>query len=266
MRRFLCVAALLAASLFGTQARAAETKQEFVKRVYSSVVLLYAQDETGGMKMRCTATAYRRIDAKDGAKKTRFVSAAHCVEGNTDEEQARQKFFVTLDAEGAKTFLPAVLVKAGDKKKGDDFSIFEVEGDKIPVIPVGDDKPLAVGDQVVDVSSPFGLGKIYFEGYIGCLHIDRPPLDAGEVQWNDVMIAEIGGGPGSSGSSVVSVDQKAIIGFLVGSFNGNVGMIVVPVDKFKKFEAQVDAGTYKKTPPKEEASSFFGLREAEMTR
>lgn len=261
------LAAALAASLICGGVRAAdrqETKQEFVKRVYSSVVLLYAQDEQGGMKMRCTATAYRRKDEKDGTKKTRFVSAAHCVEGDTDEEQSKQRFFITLDAEGTKTFLPAILVKAGDKKKGDDFSIFEVEGDKFPVIPVGDNKSLTVGDQVVDVSSPFGLGKIYFEGYIGSLRIDRPPIEGGDIEWNNIMIVEIGAGPGSSGSAVVSVDQKAIIGFLVGAFNGNVGVITMPVDKFKAFEAAVDAGTYKKTSKQASVADFFdsmlGLR------
>jgi hypothetical protein len=59
------------------------------------------------------------------------------------------------------------------------------------------------------------------------------------------MLVVIGGGPGSSGSSVVSEDQKAIVGFLVGSFNaGQMGMICVPVDDFKTFETKVDAGTY----------------------
>ncbi len=259
MRRVFLVA-MLALLLCGG-ARAVdhqESKQEFVQRVYSSVVLLYGQTEDGGMRMHCTATAYKRVE-KDGVKKTRFVSAAHCVEGDSDEEQARGKYFITSDSLGDKTFIPAKLVRAGDKMKGDDFSIFEVEGDKFSVVSVGDSKVLKVSDEVVDVSSPLGLGKIYFSGYIGSTHIDRPPLDAGEVQWNNVMIVEIGGGPGSSGSAVVSVEQKAIVGFVVGQFKGgNLGMVVIPVDQFKVFESAVDAGTYKKTPKKVSPEDFIG--------
>jgi len=258
MKRVFLAAILALLMCGGARADREVTKKEFVQQVYNSVVLLYGQDETGGMKMRCTATAYR-VTEKDKVKKTRFVSAAHCVSGDTDEEQAQGKYFITLDSEGPKTFIPAVLVRAGDKKKGDDFSIFEVEGDKFPVVPVGDSKSLKIGDEVVDVSAPLGLGKIYFQGYIGNVHLDRPPLDAGEVVWSNVMIVEIGGGPGSSGSAVVSVEQKAIVAFVVGSFNGgNLGMIAVPVDKFKAFEAAVDAGTYKKTPKQVSLESFFG--------
>lgn len=258
MKRVFLAAVLALLSCGGARADRQETKQEFVQRVYSSVVLLYGQTPDGGMKMRCTATAYKRVE-KDGVKKTRFVSAAHCVEGDTDEEQAKQKFFITADSDGAKTFVPAALVRAGDKKKGDDFSIFEVDGEKFSFIPVGDSKSLKIGDDIVDVSSPFGLGKIYFSGYIGSTHVDRPPLDAGDVEWNNVMIVEIGGGPGSSGSAIVSVEQKAIVAFVVGSFNGgNIGMIAIPVDKFKAFEAAVDAGTYKKTPKQVSVADFFG--------
>ena len=258
MNKKILTAALFVLLLFSSSAKA-ESKKDFVQQVYGSVVLLYGQTESGGMQMRCTATAYRIVE-KDKVKKTRFISAAHCVSGDSDEEQAQGKYFISLDSEGQKTFIPAALVRAGDKKKGDDFSIFEVEGDKFPIVPVGDSKALKVGDEVVDVSAPLGLGKIYFQGYVGNVHLDRPPLGAGEVQWTNVMIVEIGGGPGSSGSAVVSVEQKAIVAFVVGSFNGgNLGMIAVPAEKFKAFEAAVDAGTYKKTPKSMSLESFLGV-------
>lgn len=243
MNRYILALCL---SLLASVGVNAQSKPEFAQKVYNSVVLLYGQTEDGGMRMYCTATAYSTVQHNQ-VTYTRFVSAAHCVEGDDDAEQKLQKFFITSDSEGAKTFIPAKLIESGDKKKGDDFSIFEVEGTQFPVIPLGDSSQIHMGDSVLDVSSPFGLGKIYYEGYIGNIHLDRPPLDAGDVQWTDLMIAEIGGGPGSSGSSVVSTDQHAIIGFLVGSFGeGNPGMIVVPVDKFKVFESAVDQGTYKK--------------------
>lgn len=249
----IIVALVLSVLLFVGSVQAAETRPQFVQRVYNSVALLYKQTEDGGMKMACTATAYRKLEKDAGY---RFVSASHCVEGDTDVEQKAGKYFITFDMIGEKTFIPAKLVMAGDRKVGDDFSIFEVKtAQSIEVVGLGDNTKLAVGDAVVNVASPLGLGKMYFQGYMSNLLIDRPPMDAGEVQWSGVMLVVIGGGPGSSGSAIISEDQRAIIGFLVGTAGGgsNIGHICLPVSKFKTFEAAVDAGTYKKTPPKTES-------------
>lgn len=243
MKRFLNV--LLLSLLFLLPAAAqpsADAHTKLVQHVYNAVTLLYNQDEQGGMHMRCTATAYRKTKAG-----YRFVSASHCVSGNTDEEQSETHFFVTPDANGkAKVFIPATLIKAGDRDAGDDFAIFEITtSESFEVVPLGNDVT-AVGTPVVDVASPLGLGKQYFEGYVSAPKLDRPPLDAGLVKWRNVMLVEIGSGPGSSGSAIVAEDQQAIVGFLVGGFSANIGAICVPVSQFKAFEAKVDAGTYKR--------------------
>ena len=231
-----------------------ETHAQFVQRVYNAVTLLYSQDEEGGMHMHCTATAYRKY-----AGGYRFVTAAHCIHGESDEEQSEVKYYITSDAFGAKTYIPAQLVKASSKTSGEDFAIFAVETPlPFSVIPLGDNTAASIGDPVTDVASPLGLGKQFFHGYISNLKLDRPKLDAEEVKWSDVMLVMIGSAPGSSGSSIVSDDQKAIVGILVGGFGGgNIGAIVVPVNKFKTFEAQVDAGTYKKPIPKSFFQKFF---------
>lgn len=223
----------------------AQSKTQLTQRVYDSVVLLYQQDESGGMQMLCSATNYKQVD-----KTTyRYVSAAHCVQGKTEAEQKSAKYFVTMDTNGSKTFVPAKLVEAGDMAVGDDFSIFEVKSDaQLAVVPLGDDTKMHIGDDVMSVAAPLGLGKQFFEGFVSEMKIDRPPLDAGVVKWHDTMLIEIGGGPGSSGSSIVSDDQQAIVGFLVGGTPANIGMIVIPVSQFKVFEAKVDSGKYKKGP------------------
>lgn len=241
----LLLAAVITVGSAFAQAPQPETKSQFATRVFNAVTLLYSQDEEGGLHMHCTATAYSKK-----ADTYRFVSAAHCVPGSTDEQQADIHFFVTADTNGAtKNFIPAKLLKAGDKDAGDDFSIFEVTTkENFEVIPLGDSATITQGAPVIDVASPLGLGKQYFEGYVSAPKLDRPKLDAGEVVWKDVMLVQIGSGPGSSGSAVVSLDQHAIIAFLVGGFNANIGAICVPVSTFKKFEATVDAGKYKKHP------------------
>jgi len=240
------LALILVIALISLPVKAAENRIQFVQKVYNSVALLYSQTEDGGMKMRCTATAYKVLDKNTGY---RFASASHCVEGDSDVEQKAQHYFITFDTAGSKTFIPATLVEAGDRNVGDDFSIFEVKTDaKVEVTPLGDSDKVVTGENVINVASPMGLGKQFFQGYVSDTRLDRPPLDAGDVKWTDVMLVFIGGGPGSSGSAIVSEEQKAIVGFLVGSNGGqNIGFIVIPVNKFLKFESAVDAHTYKKT-------------------
>lgn len=241
MKLFLALA-LLFATILPARVLAQQSRADYVQHVYRAVTLLYTQDESGGMHMDCTATAYRKTPTG-----YRFVSAAHCVPGITDEEQKETKFYVSADNAGAKTYIPATLVMASDKNSGDDFSIYEVATPiAFDVIPLGDETTLHIGDTVTNVASPLGLGKQLFQGYVSVLKLDRPKLDAGGIKWLDVMLVAIGGGPGSSGSAIVSDDQKAIVGLLVGSYSADVGKIIVPVSKFKAFEEKVDKGTYKK--------------------
>jgi hypothetical protein len=245
----------LALTLFAsaTHAQTPTAHKQFVQQVYNSVALLYGQDESGGMKMRCTTTAYEQLADKSGY---RFVTASHCVSGKTDKEQKAQKYYVTTDETDAKVFLSATLIEAGDKTVGDDFAIFEVKTAIVfSVTPVGDESSLILGDRVIDVASPLGLGKQYFEGYISSLKLDRPPLDAGEVQWSNVMLVEIGAAGGSSGSAIVSEDQHAIVGFLVGKTDTTIGAICIPVSKFKAFDAAVKAGKYHKSKKSDENAS-----------
>jgi len=241
--------ALIAMLVSNPSAKAQDHKQ-FVQNVYDSVVLLYGQNESGGMGMRCTATAFEQLSDKSGY---RFVSAAHCVEGKTDKEQKAQKYYISTDTVGEKTFMLATLVEAGDKSAGDDFSVFEVKTKKTFVVtPIGKSAGLEVGDRVINVASPYGLGKQYFEGYVSNTKLDRPPLDAGEVQWTDVMLVEVGSAGGSSGSAIVSEDQHAIVGFLVGGTQSTIGAVCIPVDKFTAFYDAVKAGKYKKSKQSDE--------------
>lgn len=236
----LCIGQESATVAIAPVAPVSASQESLEKQVYKAVTLLYSQDEAGGMHMHCTATAYKKTE-----KGYRFVTASHCVPGDSPEEQKDTKYFITSDAEGEKTYIKAELVAASDKTSGEDFAIFQVDTKTVfSVIPLGDNSKEILGARVIDIAGPLGLGKQYFEGYISNLKLDRPKLDAGEVQWKDVMLVVIASGPGSSGSSIVAVDQKAIVGFLVGGFGANIGAIVVPVNDFKAFEAKVDAGTY----------------------
>lgn len=259
----LAVLALL--SVFPTKAQTptvVPSRAEYIKSVYDSVFILYAQTETGGMKMLCTGTVYRKYAAtKDVPQHYRLASASHCVDGESDDQQKNSEhYFFSPDSKGAKTFYPAKVIGSGNKSAGDDFSIFEIATDaELSVIPLGDEGTLAIGDKVINVASPLGLGKQFFEGFLSAPLIDRPPLDAGEVTWRDVILFRIGIGGGSSGSAIVSDQQRAIVAFMVGHFtSAEIGSICLPVSKFKAYEKSLDDGSYKIKKRESLLERFFG--------
>ena len=68
---------------------AQSTDSAFITKTYfPAVTLLYAQADDGAMKMRCTATAFEKVDAG-----YLFASAAHCAtemgEQETEKAQSR---------------------------------------------------------------------------------------------------------------------------------------------------------------------------------
>jgi hypothetical protein len=208
-----------------------------------AVALLYRQEQGGGLRMLCTATAFEKT-----AKGYLFVSAAHCVDDDSDGKAADPtdtNFYITLDDPKNKTFYAAVPKGVGYQHRGDDFAYFDVETkDELSVIPLGDEAQETVGGDVTNVSSPFGLGKQLFHGSISSLKLERPAI-VGSINWRDAILLQISGpGPGSSGSAIISQSQKKIVAFLVGTAGGS-SVVCIPVSKFKAFRASVEKGKYR---------------------
>lgn len=215
-------------------------------RLMKAVALLYAQDATGNMQMRCTATAFeKRGDAY------LFASASHCIgsdQAGKAADPTNTPFYVTFDEQGEKTFYAAHVKDVGYQHKGDDFAVFEVKT-KLDwtTIPLGDEKKINVEDRasaaLLNVASPLGLGKQMFHGFVSNVFLDRPIVES-DINWRGALLLQINSGPGSSGSALVSEAQEAIVGFLVGTVGGS-NVIGIPVSRFKDFQKASAAGTYR---------------------
>lgn len=236
-------------------AQAPKADSSLIDQTYRAVALLYSQDQSGSMKMHCTATAFEKT--RDGY---RFASASHCI-GNDDTTKERaataanQVFYITYDLAKHKLFYPATVTAVGYQHRGDDFATFDVETkEDWPIVPLGDEQKETVTDQegapVLNVASPLGLGKQVFHGYISSLNLDRPVIE-GDINWKGSMLLQIQAGPGSSGSAIVSVKQRAIVGFLVGTVGGS-NIVAIPVSKFKAFREAVKDGKYRWYAPEKE--------------
>jgi hypothetical protein len=224
-------------------AQIAKPDADFVKSTfYPATTLLYAQDEEGTMKMRCTATAIEKN--KTGYV---FVTAAHCgcedsVEAHTVSPE-KAFFFVTADSEADKRFLIANPIACGYRHAGDDFFLLQVDTQiAFPVVELGDDPQIM--EAVVNVASPLGIGKQVFLGTVSSPSLNRPIIED-EINWTHAFLLELfGTDGGSSGSAVVCLSQHKICGFVVGASN-KTSIIAMPVSRLKKMMAELKAGTYK---------------------
>ena len=235
---FLCGMALLA------QPAAAKS---LVEKARDATAMLYSQTTDGGMRMHCTATVFEAHE-RDGKKGYLLVTAAHCVAVDdlitSKVKVSGASFFISFDNESKQVFHPIHVEGAGFQSRGDDFAVLHAFTDEEwEVLELGDVSSLKPMDEVLNVSAPAGLGLQVLKGHISLVNIDRP-VKARGLNWQYAMLANLGSGPGASGSAVVSIEQEKIIGFVVGNIVGNPTTVVLPVSRFALFIQLARLGQY----------------------
>ena len=226
---FVCGMALLA------QPAAAKS---LVEKARDATAMLYSQTTDGGMRMHCTATVFEAYE-RDNRKGYLLVTAAHCVAVDnlitSKVKVSGASFFISFDKVSKKVFHPVHVEGAGFQSRGDDFAVLHAFTDEEwEGLELGDVSSLETMDEVLNVSAPAGLGLQVLKGHISLVSIDRPVKVRG-LNWQYAMLANLGSGPGASGSAVVSIEQEKIIGFVVGNIVGNPTTVVLPVSQFALF-------------------------------
>jgi len=219
---------------------ASTASADLISDAQKATVNILKQTRDGGMSHVCTGTIYEEVEeGYDGAEQDGYyiATASHCVTGsNPDGRQTLrgETYFVSFDSVGLpKVFYPAHVEGAGATARGDDFAVFHAYTDeKWRVAKMGVMADLKPGDELINIAAPAGLGLQVFRGNVSLLSLDRP-IKGGPINWQFAMLAQIPGAGGSSGSAVWSVEQKAIVGFVVGLIGGNPSTVVVPVSRFK---------------------------------
>jgi S1-C subfamily serine protease len=228
-----------------------QTPIQFVNSTfYPATALLYSQSDGGDYRMLCTATAIEKTD-----KGYVFVTAAHCACDDDTEAKtvspSETFFYLTADESNHKDFMKADLTGCGYRHAGDDFAIFDVETKQtFPVVPLGEDPKTL--DPIVNVASPLGLGKQAFIGSVSSSTLNRPVV-VEDINWTHAVLLQLfGTDGGSSGSSVVCLDQRKICAIVVGSIDKTT-IVAVPVSRLIKLRAALAAGTYTHWKPDAES-------------
>jgi serine protease Do len=139
------------------------------------------------------------------------VTNYHVIEGAEDIQVAladRREYQASVILADARTDLAVLRI--------------DPEGDVLPALAFGDSDALAVGDLVLAIGDPFGVGQTVTSGIVSALA--RTQVGASDYQFFIQTDAAIN--PGNSGGALVTIDGQ-LIGInssIVSSSGGNVGI------------------------------------------
>ncbi len=119
-----------------------------------------------------------------------------------------------------------------------DLALIQVKGEHLTELPLGDSDKAQVGDFVVAIGNPFGLGQTVTSGIISAL--GRTGL--GIEGYENFIQTDASINPGNSGGALVNMDGE-LIGIntaILGPNGGNIGIgFAIPVNMVKAVVAQL---------------------------
>src|SRR5215470_43439 len=121
-----------------------------------------------------------------------------------------------------------------------DIALLRIKSDNLVAIPMGDSNSLEVGDFVLAIGNPFGLGQTVTSGIISALGRTGLGIDG----YEDFIQTDASINPGSSGGALVTLDGRlaGINTAILSKTGGNVGIgFAVPVNMAQLVMAQLIA-------------------------
>ena len=112
---------------------------------------------------------------------------------------------------------------------GTDIALLRIEADGLAALPVGDSDGLEVGDFVIAIGNPFGLGQTVTSGIVSALGRSGINVEG----YEDFIQTDASINPGNSGGALVNLHGE-LVGIntaIIGPSGGNVGIgFAVPVN------------------------------------
>ena len=174
---------------------------------------------------------FSRPVPKEGAGSGAIIDTKGHILTNHHVIRNSNKLEVTL-SDGSRW--PARLVGSDP---GNDLAVLKIEapGKKLTVIPMGDSSQLEVGQKVLAIGNPFGLGQTLTTGIISSLA--RSIRSESGILINDVIQTDAAINPGNSGGPLLDSNGK-IIGInsaIISPTGASVGIgFAVPINTAKR--------------------------------
>ena len=119
-----------------------------------------------------------------------------------------------------------------------DVAVIKVEPDDLGAVPLGDSDALEVGDFVVAIGNPFGLGQTVTSGIVSAL--GRSGL--GIEGYEDFIQTDASINPGNSGGALVNL-RGELVGIntaILGPTGGNIGIgFAIPINMARQIMDQI---------------------------
>ena len=120
-----------------------------------------------------------------------------------------------------------------------DIAVLKLEPDDLTAVPLGDSEQLLVGDFVVAIGNPFGLGQTVTSGIVSAL--GRSGINP--EGYEDFIQTDASINPGNSGGALITLDGKLVginTAIIAPNGGGNVGIgFAVPVNMAKLVMEQI---------------------------
>jgi Do/DeqQ family serine protease len=121
-----------------------------------------------------------------------------------------------------------------------DIALLHIKADNLVAVPLGDSNTLEVGDFVLAIGNPFGLGQTVTSGIVSALG----RTDLGIEGYEDFIQTDAPINPGNSGGALVTLDGR-LVGIntaILSKTGGNVGIsFAVPINMARLVMAQLIA-------------------------
>lgn len=212
----------------------------FVGKYWAGVLPLY---ETKGPNTAFICTVQVIAKTSTGYK---LLGAGHCYDSHAG--------YAVADDIGGKLY-PVTVIRASNEAY--DFALFDFPTKrKYPVLPLGSDENLKVGDPVAIINFSEGLGKQYAKGFIASAAL--PKSNGCDEKCVGFFLTHVITAGGASGSAVFSVRTHKVIGLAIGMWTMPVGLGVEPISRLPKFLAEPESADQPLTISPADFQKSFG--------
>jgi len=150
-----------------------------------------------------TYRIFRRSYTQEGAGSGWIIDEDGIIVTNNHVIEGAQSIIVTLD--DGRTFTVDPRTVASDKKN--DLAVFRIDATDLPALDIGDSSALRVGDWVVAIGNPLGLGISAKEGIVSRLDVS---LSVEGQTAEDLIETSAAINPGNSGGPLVNMSGEVV--------------------------------------------------------
>jgi Do/DeqQ family serine protease len=123
---------------------------------------------------------------------------------------------------------------------GTDIALLKIEGDNLTALPMGNSDELEVGDYIIAIGNPFGLGQTVTSGIVSALG----RMGLGIEKYENFIQTDASINPGNSGGPLVNL-RGEIVGInsaILSQSGGNIGIgFAVPINMARAVMDQIVA-------------------------